>query len=277
MGCTETLIPTRDAHRLFVRDYRPLAPPVTRTLLVVHGMSEHGQRYEHVARIMTGRGWRVVTVDLRGHGRSDGVRTHVGSFKHYVQDVETARAGLDLDPQQTALLGHSMGGLVSIRYAQTFPEHVAALVLSSPLLGVGVPIPRRTVALGRVLSVIAPRTRFRSRIDPESITRSTDVLARRADDPLIHRSLTARWFFAMRAALNAAWRDAHRVTVPLLVVQAGADRIVSPHATRGWFEQTASADKTYRCLPDHYHEVLNEPDWPETLADIADWLEGHLP
>ena len=149
-------------------------------------------------------------------------------------------------------------------------------MLTSPLLRVKVAIPRRTVALGRVLSLIAPRARFRSRVDPAHITRCPHALARRAGDPLVHRSVTARWFFAMRAALRAAWGEAPRLALPLLLVQAGDDRIVDAAASEEWLRATASPDRVLRVLPRHYHEVLNEPDWQETADAIAAWLEQRL-
>jgi lysophospholipase len=130
--------------------------------------------------------------------------------------------------------------------------------------------------LGRVLSFVAPRARFRTRIDPSFTTRDPEAVARRLADPLIHRSITAGWFFAMRRALRNAWREAPAMRGPLLVVQAGRDRIVDPTAAREWLDSTGSADKTFHCLPEHYHELLNEADWPSTAMLISNWLEERV-
>ncbi len=156
----ETEIRTPDRHWLFVRRYESRVAPAGRTLLIAHGASEHGERYAHVAEFFTERGWNVIIGDHRGHGRSTGVPTHVKSFRHYAHDLELIRAHYDLAPESTAVLGHSMGGLVAIRHAQLYPDRVAGLVLVSPLLRVKVPISRRTLALGRVLSVVAPARGF---------------------------------------------------------------------------------------------------------------------
>ncbi len=153
----ETEIPTPDKQRLFVRRYESRKDAAERTLLIVHGASEHGARYEHVAEFFAEQGWNVIVGDHRGHGRSSGVRTHIKSFRQYAQDLELIREHFELAPRSTAILGHSMGGLIAIRHAQLFPNRVAGLVLVSPLLRVKVAIPRRKVVLGRVLSVLAPR------------------------------------------------------------------------------------------------------------------------
>ena len=271
----ETEIPTPDRQRLFVRSYETWSP-AGRTLLVSHGASEHGERYRHIAEFFAEQGWNVIVGDHRGHGRSSGVRTHVRHFGQYPEDLELIRRHFGLAPESTAVLGHSMGGLIGIRHAQMFPDQVAALVLVSPLLKVKVPIPRRTLALGRMLSLVAPRVRFETRVDPLTTTRCPDALERRLKDALMHRSVTARWFFAMRAGMQSAWKSAGRLKTPLLVLQAGADEIVDPIAPEQWLKRAGSSDQTFHTFPEHLHELLNEPDWPATANLISQWLDQRI-
>ncbi len=272
----ETEIRTADRHWLFVRCYESRIVSSGRTLLIAHGASEHGERYGHIAEFFTLRGWNVIIGDHRGHGRSSGVPTHVKSFGHYAHDLELIRTQFELAPESTAILGHSMGGLIAIRHAQLFPGRVAGMVLVSPLLRVKVPISRRTLALGRVLSLVAPRVRFRTRVDPRLTTRCPQALQRRQKDALVHRSVTARWFFAMQAGVQSAWKDARLVQTPILVLQAGADEIVDPQAPELWLKRVPSEDKTFVSYPGHLHELLNEPDWPDTAGTIAYWLDTRI-
>jgi lysophospholipase len=266
-----------DGVSLLVRHYEPVPDPPGRTLLVVHGLSEHGDRYDHVARYFARRGWRVVVPDARGHGQSGGTATHVRRFRWYCEDLNAVLDAAGAEPERTAVIAHSMGGLIAVRHTQRFPGRTAALVLMSPLLRVRVRVPAGLFVLGRVLSFVAPRARFRSRIDPSLTTRNSEALARRLTDPLIHRSVTAGWFFAMRRALRNAWREAPQMRVPLLLVQAGHDRIVDPDASREWLETAGSPDRTFECLPEHYHELLNEPDWSSTADFVARWLDARVP
>jgi alpha-beta hydrolase superfamily lysophospholipase len=265
-----------DSVALLVRRYQPAPCPATRTLLLIHGLSEHGERYDHVARLYAERGWNVVVPDARGHGRSGGTATHIGRFRRYCDDLNAVLDAVAAVPERTAIVAHSMGALVAIRHAQRFPQRAAALVLTSPLLRVSVRVPAGLFVLGRVLSFVAPRTRFQSRVDPAATTRNLDVLARRLADPLIHRSVTAGWFFAMRKALRNAWREAPALTRPILVLQAGQDQIVDPEAARQWLDSAGSQDKTFLCLPEHYHELFNEPDWAATAALVGDWLDARI-
>ncbi|MDA0806432.1 MAG: lysophospholipase [Planctomycetota bacterium] len=277
MKCTEFNVTANDSANLFVRSCtaRP-ADRCGRTLVIIHGTSEHGGRYLHAAEAAVSRGWDVLIPDLRGHGRSDGIAVHIDRFDQYLQDLDTIWQYFELNPSRTAVLGHSFGGLVSIRFAETRASRLAALVPLSPLLGLRVKIDPLTYAIGRMMSVIAPTTRFQSKVPPEHTTRNAKALAKRASDPLLHRSVTASWFFQMKQALQDAHKDAPAIVIPVLAMQAGADLIVDPLAVEPWLEKTGSSDRTLKILDEHYHELLNEEDWQETLNELLNWLDSRI-
>lgn len=278
MECIEYNVAASDSANLFVRNCVPQpSDRCGRTLVVIHGTSEHGGRYLHVAKEAVARGWDVVIPDLRGHGRSDGISVHIDRFDRYLQDLDTIWQYFELNPERTAVMGHSFGGLVSIRFAETRPARLAALVPMSPLLGLRVKIDAVTLALGRLMSVIAPTTRFQSKVPPEHTTRNPEVLSRRSKDPLLRRSVTAAWFFQMKQALREAHEQAAAIEIPVLAMQAGDDLIVDPLAVAPWLEETSSADRTLKMLDEHYHELLNEEDWQETLSELLTWLESRIP
>ncbi len=274
----ETHIRSNDGQQLFVRTYVPDELCRSgRTLVIIHGTSEHGGRYDHVARVAVERGWEVVLPDMRGHGRSDGVPVHVDRFDEYLSDLDTLWQYFELNPDRTALLGHSFGGLICTRFAETRPSKLASVVLMSPLLGLNVKVEFYTLALGRLMSLIAPRTRFRSKVPVEYTTRNAEVLKRRETDKLLHRSVTARWFFQMKQAIADAWRDAEKLNVPILAMQAGDDLIVDPAVVGPWLQTAGSDDTRFRMIPEHYHELLNEPTWRKTLDEVIDWIDERIP
>jgi lysophospholipase len=276
MRFEEAFLKADDGTALFVRRYQPDSRDADRSVLLVHGMAEHGQCYQHVAESIVARGWNVVVPDLRGHGQSGGDHIHVNDFAEYVADLKQIFDASGLRSHRTVLVGHSMGGLISARFVQQFPHYVSALALLSPLLGVRVRISPITVALARLVSLVRPRSRFRKRTKREDATRNHEALTRGGADPLIRESVTAAWYFAMQHALRTVWELAEQVSCPTLVLQAGSDLIVDPTAPHGWLQRVGSADKAIRVFPDHYHELLNEIDWSNTLADLLDWLEQRL-
>ena len=278
MRYSEHRVTATDSKQLFVRHFSPATiEGCGRTLFVIHGTSEHGGRYEHVCREAVRLGWDVICPDLRGHGLSDGIAVHVQNFDQYLRDLDSLWRFFEVNADRTAALGHSFGGLVSTRFAETRPSKLAALVLMSPLIGLNVKIDPLTYVLGKLMSYVAPKTRFQSKVPSGATTRNQEVLARREADPLIHRSVTAKWFFEMKRALIDVAADAPKLRAAVLACQAGADLIVDPLAVEPWLQTVGSDDRTFRMFDDHYHELLNEPTWPDTLSDTLQWLEVRIP
>lgn len=263
--------------RLFVRRYQPTTGEAKRTLLWCHGVGEHGGRYRHVVEQFVARGWEAILPDLRGHGRSEGIRADVASFDDYLNDFDRIIDRYALAPNRTALFGHSMGALVMTRFAQTRRTNWAALALSAPLLGVAVPIPSWKWRLGRILLRIAPRTHLRTGIREDNLTSDPEFLAARRADPLIQRSVTVRWFFAMLAALERAKDDASKLSLPILVLQGMADETTDPQAPAAWLRTTGSGDARLIEYPNGLHELLNDRDWQTVCDALLEWLEERVP
>ena len=81
----------------------------------------------------------------------------------------------------------------------------------------------------------------------------------------------------MQKALATAWHETEKYVTPTYLVQAGKDALVDPDASRAWLAQTGTVDAYCKFLPEHYHEVLNEPDWEQTLGEIFQWLNQRMP
>uniref|UniRef100_A0A7C2JXA4 Alpha/beta fold hydrolase n=1 Tax=Schlesneria paludicola TaxID=360056 RepID=A0A7C2JXA4_9PLAN len=270
----ETLWRTGDGLRLHVRHAQPREPAADpRSMLIIHGGCEHGGRYAHVVEKLVAAGWTVTLPDLRGHGMSEGERTDVADVSQYLQDLTGVERAYCARGQADVILAHSFGGLVALRYVQTIRQP-RALVLSAPLLGLQLPVPWWKDLAGKLLVRLSPTTRFRTGINPRNMTQDPEFLARRLADPLLIRSVTVRWFFAMRRALADVHRDAALVRCPLLIVQGLADQTVAPRCPGPFLERTGSPFRRLIELPGHVHEALNESDWEQTLATILAWLES---
>ncbi len=273
----EHIVKAHDGVSLISRRYAPEdAAGDRRTLVIVHGASEHSFRYDHVARLFADRGWTVIVGDNRGHGRSGGNPMHVRRFEDYLKDLDAVWKTHDLDPARTVLLGHSFGSLISARFAETRPEKLAMLVMLAPLLRLKVRVNPLVIAWGKLVSFLAPTVRFESRIDPRDTTRDEVSLAAREADQMIHRFVTCGWFFEMRSALQAVWDEVETLQMPVLVAQGGGDRIVDPEVARPWLDLVPSHDKELKWLPGNYHELHNEPDWQDTMNSVAEWLEDRF-
>lgn len=261
-----------DGVKLFVREYLPEGPAPRRNLLFIHGACEHGGRYRELAEAATAAGWRLLIPDHRGHGLSGGIRVHVASFEEYLDDMRLHCRHFSLLPGRTAIIGHSMGGLVLARLLESNTHLATAACLLSPYLGLQIRVDRWTLFVGKILASVWPWYRFRSRVRADDLSPDPEYLARRRQDPLIERNVTAGWFFVVQQALREVHDEVARVHTPLLVVQGDQDRIVNPQATVDWFQKISSNDRQLEVLRGHLHELLQETDRQQTTQMVLEWL-----
>ena len=95
-------------------------------MLLVHGGRDHCRSWDLIARSLQPH-FHVVAPDLRGHGNSDWTKGGSYSLTEYVYDLSRLVRSTAAD--QVTMVGHSMGGMVGLIYAGTFPEQVSALVV----------------------------------------------------------------------------------------------------------------------------------------------------
>ena len=154
---TEGAFKTGDGVELYTQQWLPESPALAR-LVLLHGFGDHSTRYAHVAAFLNEAGVSVHAFDQRGHGKSPGRRAYIARFDALLEDVDAflAWAEKDLGGLPRFFMGHSMGGMVLARYAQTRRPDAAGLVFSSPFLGFTDDVPDILLKLSSVLSAILP-------------------------------------------------------------------------------------------------------------------------
>ncbi|MDB6077772.1 MAG: alpha/beta hydrolase fold protein, partial [Akkermansiaceae bacterium] len=105
--------------------------PNGRTVLLLHGKNFSGAYWETTAKVLLEKGYRVVMPDQLGFGKS----SKPTGFQYTFQDLATQTKGVldDLKLEKVTVVGHSMGGMVAVRFALMFPERVEKLALVNPL------------------------------------------------------------------------------------------------------------------------------------------------
>jgi lysophospholipase len=195
------------------------------------------------------------------------------TFDEYPTDLGLIWRHFQLEKSSTVLFGHSMGGLIAVRAVQSGLVDPAALVLTSPLLGLKLRVNPLKRLLGKLLVRFLPETRFRNGLDPRNMTRDPRFAEERRNDPLIVRTVTASWFFAMQRAIVQAHRDVARVTIPILAFRGMADETTDGDVLSTWLSRTNSPIRDLVSLPTHVHEVFHESDWQESMERMMQWLE----
>jgi len=245
-------------------------------VVLVHGAGDHSGRYGHVVRALTSRGIPVVTGDLPGAGLTQGLPGHVDSFDEYLDAVEewVTQAAELVQCGRVVLLGHSMGGLITVRYLQErlarTPQVIAA-VLSSPCLQLAVEVPGWKRGLAAVLDTATPRLRMNSGLSASLVSRSPEVVQAYEEDPHCGIPVSVRWFRELTRAMEQARAKAEQVRVPVLLMQAGQDLLVDARGAEPFFRRLPAGGK-YVEYPACYHELFNEPEQGEVLQEMTEWL-----
>jgi len=248
-------------------------------LLVVHGLGEHAGRYAQFAEAMTASGVSTYALDLRGHGISEGRRGHVNRFHILLQDLDRfvrEVSGLVDARLPMFLLGHSMGGLIALRYLEEYDAPLHGAIIVAPWLGTSADVARWKTTLAGVLTRLLPAIPIRNGIDPDALSRDPDIVRAYRDDPLVHDRITPRLFTEVSVAMGDVQRRGERIHTPLLLLIPEADRIVDAQRALAFGRSLPAGDVTIRTYPGHYHELLNEPDRAATIREVRDWLSARL-
>lgn len=254
---------------------RLIAHPSKATIIIVHGAFEHSGRYETLAEQFQKDGFTVIYGDLPGQGRSKGRPGHINSFEEYIQTVDSWLSSANDQP--VFLLGHSMGGTIAIRTMEKLKPSVQGVILSSPAVGVLNGAEKPLEAIARIADKVLPKTRVKSPMLPEMVTRNQKVIARDKLDSLILDKVSIRWYREFKKGARETIRDIDSFPdVPLLVMQAGDDKMVDISETKAWFNKVDVSEKIYKQWPQLYHELYNEPEWEEVYDYTLSFIEKQL-
>jgi alpha-beta hydrolase superfamily lysophospholipase len=261
--------------RLYWQSWAPESEPHA-LIVIVHGAGEHSGRYGYVADALAVAGYAVFALDHRGHGRSDGPRALIDRLDNAVSDLDQLVS--DAHAQHASapiyLLGHSMGGTIAVSYALKHQDRIAGMILTGPLAAIDAGAPLRLA--GRALSAVAPRLPLIA-VDPSLISRDPQVVDGYVRDPLVyHGKLPARTLAELASAIEKFPAAVPAITVPTLILYGTADQLCPPSGSEMLGERIGAQDRSVKAYDGLYHEILNEPEREEVLAEIRSWLSARV-
>jgi alpha-beta hydrolase superfamily lysophospholipase len=263
------------------RHYEPLLAPRAR-VVCVHGIQSHGGWYEHSSKHLCRAGYELYFLDRRGSGLNEQARGDTPGFHRLLDDLAeflrspTIAAGTNPRTTPIFLLAISWGGKLAVALQRAHPGLVDGLVLMCPGL-----FPRIRPALVARLAIIwsrlfAPGKQFPIPLnDPDLFTATPHWRDFIRSDPLALRQATAR-FLVESVRLDHYLKKVGRdVTVPVLLLLAGQDRIIRNDRTRNFVESFADPDKMILTYAGAHHTLEFEPDPQRFLGDLVRWLDAH--
>jgi alpha-beta hydrolase superfamily lysophospholipase len=261
-----------DGYRWRYRRYTPEGEPKAH-VVCIHGIQSHGGWYTHSCAELCQAGYRVSFLDRRGSGLNEQARGDAPGFRRLLDDLAEF---LKTEPSlRKYLVAISWGGKLAAALQKRHPGLVDALALICPGFFAKVKPSKRTrlaIALSRLFR---PGRRFPIPLnEPDLFTAEPQRQRFILDDALGLREATARLLVeSVRLDAYLKLVPSH-VTVPLLLMLAGQDRIIDNARTRGFVESFASRDLRVIEYPEAHHTLEFEPDPGKFIGDLREWLDG---
>lgn len=268
MPCRESVWRAADGTYLHACAWLPAGPPVA-SVGVVHGLGEHIGCYTALAEALTGAGFAVIGLDLRGHGRSTGPRGHAPGFPVLLDDLSLLDAeATRLCPAHPPFLyGHSLGASLALHYALSRRPALSGVVAAAPALRLLSPPPGWKVRLGRLLCRVAPAVTFDNGLRGATTWREPD--------PLRHSRISAQLGVDLLDGGPLALAHAAEWRLPLLLMQGSDDRVIDHTALRDFAQQVPAACTLH--IWDHLgHELHTDPRRDAVFAYLVHWLRAVL-
>jgi len=277
MQHTEGKFTGRNNFSLYRQAWLPDGIPVA-ILVVVHGIGEHSGRYSNLVNYFVPKGYAVYSFDLRGHGKSDGIRSYIEHFSYYLDDVKTFcdLVGAENKNTKIFMVGHSMGSTIAVDYALAHQGEMNGLIVSGTTLKAGLSVNKVSILMAKILSVLMPKMGVMA-LDTDLLCRDKAVVTAYVNDPLVYTGkLRARWGIELMKTMTKLQSRMSELTLPILIMQGTQDRISDPSSSQMLFDGVSSKDKTLKLYEGFYHEIFNDPERQQVFSDMEAWLKLHV-
>ena len=262
--------------RLFIQSWMPVKGDKKGTILITHGISEHSESYHFLAQDLAEKGWNIFAWDLEGHGKSPGKRGYIKEFTDFRRDlgfvINEIKKDQDIKSTPFILLGHSMGGLITLSFMlQDKLPAIDAVVLSSPCLGIAIEVPKYKDVLSHWLNNIWPSFTLENEVILERLSRDPSMLQKYKSDPLRHHKISAPLYLGMLEEMKYVRENIGRLKRPIFMQVAGTDHIVDPKASLELFKNI-HCEKKIHIYDESFHEVYNDTNRKEVIDHLLAYL-----
>jgi len=267
---------------------------VNALVFICHGYCEYiGEAYEELGKqlsLQLGKGCLVFGHDHIGHGRTTvGDRALVNEMDEFVDPiiahVEAVQKWSNCGEGNLPvfLVGHSMGGLISLFTLFKKQSLFQGFIGIGPLVMIDpdMATPSKKF-LAKQMQSYFPKfslPSFIDAIDIEQITRDKEVVEKIRKDKLrYHGGTKARLGWVLLQSCEIAQNNLSNLTLPLLVLQGEKDKLVVPAGAKMIHDNSSSTDKEYKEYPDAMHQLLVELEDVKSDAHtrILDWMNNRL-
>jgi alpha-beta hydrolase superfamily lysophospholipase len=279
--------PSSDGTQITAYRWDPAGAPRA-VVQLTHGMGEHAQRYEYVARALNDAGFAVYAQDHRGHGASSDPEAlgdmGPGSWPALVEDIGllSARIRAEHPGLPLILLGHSMGSFAVQQYLLDHSADVDGVALTGTA---AIDVLESALDLDQPLDLAMFNAAFQpARTAFDWLSRDETIVDAYVADPYcgfgIDPASAKLMFLGARRVADPAQVAAMTPGLPLYIAVGEADPVngglalLTPLTDR--YAAAGLTDVTVRTYPGARHEVLNETNRDEIIGELISWIDRVL-
>ena len=249
---------SKDGLRLYLHHWSVDSPKAV--LCLIHGLGEHGGRYEALASFMNQSRISVIALDLRGHGLSEGRKGHIKSYELVLSDIEETLklARSEYLGVPMFLYGHSLGGNLVANYVKTNPTlELSGFILSSPFFKTAFEPPAWKVGLAKMMGKILPGLVQGSELDVSGISSLHEEVEKYQSDPLVHDLISVRLFLDATHYGQEVLANSNPLKIPGLAYHGDSDKITSLAATKEFVGDNSDLVEFHE-IKGTFHEPHND-------------------
>lgn len=271
----------REGRKVHTYTWKPQGDPRA-LLFLCHGYGELlVPYYNQLAEAGRASGLLVFGHDHVGHGRSGGERVQISDYADYTdpllahcREMKKTHPNLPL-----FLIGHSLGGLISLLSVLEAQDLFAGLVLMGPLIHLDPKVAGRFMkSLAAMLSKVWPSFSLAG-IDVKMVTSDPEWQKKKTEDPLhYHGGAKARQGHCTIKVLDSLPDRFSQLTLPYLILHGANDQICSPSGSEALHKEAGSTDKTLKVIEGALHNLYaeKEPIRSEAIKDTVDWVLARM-
>jgi alpha-beta hydrolase superfamily lysophospholipase len=239
-------------------------------VVIAHGYAEHSGRYDHVGMALAEAGLAAWALDHAGHGLSKGdERGNVGSVEDAIADMDTfvAMAAASAPSLPVFLIGHSMGGMLAVAYAEQHQDRLDGMVVTGS-----------AVVLGDMITELLELEEIPAVPLGEFVSRDPTVAQAYDEDPLnFHGAMPRDVLRQAPERIESVRSQFGKITIPILAMHGEQDALAPMQASLDIINGVSSADRMLRIWPGAYHEIFNEPEKDRVIAEAVRFVTERLP
>lgn len=268
-----------DHTRLFYQSWTK--PDSTAVIIISHGQGEHSECYQRFIDYFQNSKLDFYAYDLRGHGKSAGLRGFAESFDHYVEDTKQF---FDLIEKKVngkkpmIALAHSMGGLIqTLALLQTSQSRFKAQILSAPMFGLAVHVPAFKKFGAQLLEKYLPKLTLGNEIKYDMLTREPAILREYEKDTLRHDRISSGVYTGFMKHFETLLHRAREIQLPTLLVCSENDPIINSQTCESVLNEFSSeTKKSHFYGQGARHELFNDTIRNEVYGDVERFIDSQL-